>query len=103
MAQRGRPKGSPNAGRSEFRDALRVALHRIVENHKDPAKRRTNLMLVAEELISQAKGGDVSAIREIADRIDGRPVQSIGGVDNEGNATGTPKGIAIVFVGTDQE
>ena len=39
---------------------------------------------LAEQLIAQAASGDVSALKEIGDRLDGRAVQSIS-ADDEGS------------------
>lgn len=65
----GRPAGSQNKDKP-FREALRMQL---AEAGNDlPALRE-----VAKALISKASGGDVQAIREVADRLDGRPAQSI--------------------------
>jgi hypothetical protein len=50
-----------------FNDALRVALKR------DPRR----LPRIAEKLAEKAEEGDLAAIREIADRLDGKPAQVI--------------------------
>lgn len=34
---------------------------------------KTNIDAIVEQLISKARGGDLAAIREVFDRIDGRP------------------------------
>jgi HPt (histidine-containing phosphotransfer) domain-containing protein len=51
-----------------FRDALRRA---VMEADGDEKK----LHRIARALVSQAASGDVSAIREVADRLDGKPRQ----------------------------
>jgi hypothetical protein len=53
-----------------FRDALRLEI-----NRKDADKLRR----VARALIDKAMDGDVSAIKEVADRLDGRVPQLVGG------------------------
>jgi hypothetical protein len=53
-----------------FRDALRLEI-----NRKDADKLRR----VARALIKKAMEGDVSAIKEVADRLDGRVPQLVGG------------------------
>ena len=62
----GRPIGSVNREKP-FNDALRVALKR------DPHR----LPRIAEKLAEKAEEGDLAAIREIADRLDGKPTQVI--------------------------
>lgn len=59
-----------------FRDALRMEIAAAGEDHK--ALRR-----VARALIDKAADGDVPAIKEIADRLDGKPAQAIVG-DEDG-------------------
>jgi hypothetical protein len=63
----GRPIGSVNREKP-FADALRVALL------SDGGRR---LRIIAEKLADKAEQGDIQAIREIADRLDGRPAQAI--------------------------
>ena len=62
----GRPIGSVNRERP-FNDALRIALKR------DPLR----LHRIAERLADKAEAGDLAAIREIADRLDGKPTQVV--------------------------
>src|SRR6476661_7700062 len=58
----GRPIGSVNKEKP-FNDALRIALR------GDPLRLRR----IADKLATLAEGGDLAAIKEIADRLDGRP------------------------------
>lgn len=60
----GRPKEKP------FRDALRVELAATGEDAKA-------LRDIAKALIGKARDGDIQAIREIADRLDGKPAQAL--------------------------
>ena len=62
----GRPIGSMNREKA-FNDALRIALR----------ARPQSLRRIADRLIDKAEQGDLSSAREIADRLDGRPVQMI--------------------------
>jgi hypothetical protein len=62
----GRKVGSRND--TPFRDALRRA---VMEADGDEKK----LFRIARALVTQAASGDVSAIREVADRLDGKPRQ----------------------------
>jgi hypothetical protein len=65
----GRPAGAINKDKP-FRDALRMEIAAAGEEHKA-------LRLVAQALIGKAATGDVQAIREIGDRLDGRVPQAI--------------------------
>jgi hypothetical protein len=62
----GRPTGSPNREKP-FSDALRIALR------GDPLRLRR----IAEKLAEKAEQGDLAAIRELADRLDGKATQAI--------------------------
>lgn len=68
----GRPVGSTNG--KPFRDALRLA---VAEAEGNPR----NLRMVAEALVAEACAGNVNAIKEIADRLDGKPSTVIEGGD----------------------
>ena len=70
----GRPKGSQNKDKP-FRDALRLELAEIGEDHK-------GLRVIASKLVGHAMAGDMPAIKEIADRLDGKPAQAIVGDDD---------------------
>ena len=53
-----------------MRDALSVVLHRAAEDADGkPTKRLNN---VAAQLVKKAESGDVAAIKEIFDRMDGK-------------------------------
>ena len=54
-----------------WRDALAVASKR-----EDP-NGRVYLARIAEKCVQMAADGDISAIREIGDRLDGKPHQSV--------------------------
>jgi hypothetical protein len=63
----GRPIGSMNKAKP-FADMLRVAL-------LSGGGRR--LRIIADKLVEKAEQGDIQAIREIGDRLDGKAVQAI--------------------------
>lgn len=66
----GRPKGSTKP--KIMAEALIVALNRTAGKGKT-----RKLALIAEKLVDLAESGDVSAIREVFDRVDGKSHQSV--------------------------
>lgn len=68
MARRGPPIGSANAARP-FAAALRAAIAHAGTD-------RAALIDVAKVLLEKAMAGDLAAIREVADRLDGKAVQA---------------------------
>ena len=65
--------GNANSGRKAekpFRDALRMQLKEAGEDHKA-------LRMIAAKLIDLAASGDMQAIKELADRTDGKSVQQV--------------------------
>lgn len=63
-----------------WRDAIRVAVMRA---HEDPTKGK-KLAALADALVDAGLGGDVPAIKEIGDRLDGKVPQAVvgGGPDD---------------------
>jgi len=59
-----------------YREALRVAVKRPLN---DDAKGKTKLDRIAAALVQQACDGDVPAIKEIGDRLDGKVPQAVMG------------------------
>lgn len=71
----GAPIGNKNATKNKpWSDALTRAL--MAEDGK-------KLRALAERLVEKALEGDVPALREIGDRMDGKPTQAITGADGE--------------------
>jgi hypothetical protein len=64
----GRPRGTWTDKR--FRDALNLAVN---EKRPDGLHR---LRVIADRLVTAAEEGDITAIKEVADRLDGKPSQS---------------------------
>ena len=74
MAKAGAPKGNNNATKTKiWSDAIRKAIL--------SGKRLDTL---AEKLIEAALAGDMQAMKEIGDRLEGKPVQQINGSGEEG-------------------
>lgn len=73
MAAIGAPLGNRNAAHDKpWTNALRRAL--LAEDGK-------KLRACADKLISEAEAGNVIALKEIADRLEGKPAQAIVGAD----------------------
>jgi hypothetical protein len=81
MANVGAPKGNGNASRQPWKDALRYALANYV---KGDVKRGGALKAIGAKLVHMAVEGDLAAIKEVGDRLEGKAHQSIGG--QEGGA-----------------
>jgi len=73
------PAGNHNARKgAEFRGAIKRALTRLSADAGDDMPTfRTGLDRVARKYIAAADAGDISAIKDMADRLDGKPAQSI--------------------------
>ena len=71
----GAPKGNNNAGKNKpWRDAIDWA----VKNHPtSKVEQAQALREVATKLIDSALGGDLQAMKELGDRLDGRAPQSV--------------------------
>lgn len=67
-------KGRSGRQKRPFAEALEIAVNRIVDG--DP-KARKRLAIIAEKLALAACGGDMDAIKEVANRLDGRPAQQL--------------------------
>ena len=69
----GAPTGNQNAAKgAEWRSAIKRALSR-----KSGENWRKGLDKVADEYVQAASNGDPWAIKDMADRLDGKPAQSI--------------------------
>jgi hypothetical protein len=74
--------GNPKGGKPDklMRDALRISLLREAEK----GSKTKRLQQVADALVDAAIGGDVQAIKEINDRMDGKVTQPLGGDSEAG-------------------
>lgn len=72
QGQSGNPGGKPKE--RPFRDALMMEIAKAGEDRKA-------LRAVAAKLLEKAEQGDIQAIKEIADRMDGKVPQAIEGGD----------------------
>ncbi len=73
----GRPKGS--LGDRTWRDAIEMAVRELREETMPDGKVKKvrALRLLARRLVDCGLAGDVSALREIGDRLDGRAMQGV--------------------------
>jgi hypothetical protein len=67
-------------------NALRLAVMRESDepDPNDGRKKLQYINVIANKMVEAARGGDVQAIREIGDRLDGKPAQAI---ENTGSLT----------------
>ena len=73
----GRPKGAENKDKP-WRAAIRKAVHELRPVGDDKADKVKALGLLADRLVTKGLDGDIAAIREIGDRLDGKAVQGVG-------------------------
>jgi hypothetical protein len=72
----GNPSGAPKRAKL-WRDAINRAIKR--REQEDPQA----LEKLAEKILLAVDAGDVSAMKELGDRIDGKPAQAITGGDDD--------------------
>src|ERR1700686_1067536 len=78
LPQRKRPGGRPQ--KTPLTDVLASMLQ---SSCADDPEQRTYAEVIAEMLLKRACKGDIRAVREIADRVEGRPSQSLSVVTEE--------------------
>jgi HPt (histidine-containing phosphotransfer) domain-containing protein len=78
MAKKGGQPGNQNAAKGKiWSDALRLEL----------AQDRQRLRKLIKALMDKAESGDVPALKELADRIEGKAVQPVEGTGEDGAIT----------------
>lgn len=87
--------GRPKAEKS-FAAMLRIAI-----NEAGNVPGATKLRDIADQLVTKAVGGDIQAIKEVADRIDGKVPQGIIGGDEDDNPVQFVTRIELVAPGND--
>ena len=67
-----------------WHDAIKLAVKRYHEekDEKGKKKKQKYINILASKLVSKATDGDVSALKEIGDRLDGKATQPIGNAAN---------------------
>lgn len=76
--QSGNPGGKPKRAKI-FTQSLLTALKRVDEENVEAIQR------IADKLVTLAATGDVQAIKEVADRVEGKVPQGIVGGDDDDN------------------
>lgn len=89
------PIGNQNAAKAKVWSA---AIMRALEK-RSKSEQLEALDALAEQLLKKCDDGDITALKELGDRLDGKPHQST----TVGNPDGSPllTGIKVSFVGTD--
>ena len=74
MTQRmGAPKGNQNGKKGkEWSDALRKAVYRPSNEVNDEGQRKRRLEVIADKVATLAENGEMSAIKEVGERLDGK-------------------------------
>lgn len=73
MATSGGQPGNQNAAKgSRWRNAIEAALKKRCKSDGQKA-----LVKIAEQLLEKAEQGDISALKELGDRMDGRAAQQL--------------------------
>ena len=85
--QSGNPTGRP---KDPFRQALLRAIQKKIQGDADG---RELIDAIAQQLVNKSIKGDLAAIRELADRTDGKPAQE---VKVGGDGSGIPIEIATM-------
>ena len=94
----GAQPGNRNAKKGK---AFKAALKRALA-HKSNATMSAGLDAIAKKLVEAAYEGEQWAMREVMDRIDGRPAQAIIGGDDDDNPVEMVTSIGLVdLAGTD--
>jgi hypothetical protein len=75
----GAPVGNQNAARAKLWTA---AIMRALEARSSRLEQKNALDALAEKLLQQCDEGDMTALKELGDRIEGKAAQPIGGADD---------------------
>jgi hypothetical protein len=78
----GAPVGNQNAARAKV---WRAAIMRALERRKPADERVQAIDELADQLINLVALGDLGALKEFGDRLDGKPAQAIIGGDDDDN------------------
>lgn len=71
------------SGRKANERPVRAVLSALLDDI-DPVTDRKNLWAICGKLVEAAKGGDLGAMREVFDRVEGRAAQEVRGAGDDG-------------------
>lgn len=91
----GAPIGNQNASK-QWRKSLEKALARLGGSDID-----SGLAMIADKVVSAAVAGDKDAWKDIADRLDGRPAQSVTLSGDEENPLKVIQRVELVALSND--
>ena len=78
MAAPKRPNPPGLKSEKEWRDAIRQAVHELRQAPGEKKGQKAKaLRLLARKLVDRAMDGDIAALKEIGDRMDGKPAQAL--------------------------
>lgn len=80
--EKGNKLGGRRLKEKPWRDALKLAVNRVMEGEPD----RKKLQAIADKVVEQALDGDMRAAEEIANRLDGKVPQALIGSDDPEDA-----------------
>jgi len=72
---RGKPKGAKNLT-TQLKEMLNIKI-KVVDEFTGKEKKKSLAEIISQKLIKKAMNGDIKAIKEIIDRLEGKPAQSI--------------------------
>ncbi len=72
----GAPVGNTNAAKAKVWGA---AIHRALERRSSKLEQKNALDDLAEKLLTKCDEGDMGALKELGDRLDGKPAQALVG------------------------
>lgn len=81
MSGRGAPKGNQNAAKAKVWTA---AIERALERYKPADERIKAIDELADKLLGLCRNGDLAALQELGNRLEGKPAQPVTGEGGTG-------------------
>lgn len=92
----GAPIGNNNATKNRL---WTLAIQKAIERRSSKKDQLEALIELAENLLAKVDEKDMTAIKELGDRLEGKPHQTIGGDTPNGEI---PISMTVKYVGTDR-